>query len=115
MSRSNSAIRSGLYRPAPHVLPIAKQRNCKAPISGWTIAVALGVCTLLYMAIPLNSRPQAVAEAPSDILETRRQQRIKYGRVLRPYVKGLFSRTPESSPVCLESLGEVRMSQDREE
>ena len=115
MSRSNSAIRSGLYRPAPHVLPIAKQRNCKAPISVWTIAVVLGVCTLLYMAIPKNSRPKTVAEAPSDILETRRQQRIKYGRVLRPHVKGLFSRMPGRSPLCLELLGEGKISQHRGE
>ena len=88
MSRSNSALRSGLYRPAPHVLPTAKQRTCKTPVTGWTIAAALSVCTLLYIVVPLNNRHHAAAEAPSDILETRRQQRIKYGRVLRPYVKG---------------------------
>ena len=87
MSRVHPAGRSGLYRAAPHVLPAAK-RNCKVSASGWSIAATLGVCTILYLLYPHSGRSGESGAASHDVMEVRRQQRIKYGRVLRHYVKG---------------------------
>lgn len=86
MSRAHPAARSGLYRGAPHALPAAK-RSCKVSAAGW-LAALLGMCTALYVLYPSGGPHQQPAVLSTDVMETRRLQRIEHGRVLRQYVKG---------------------------